>query len=422
MSTDPPTDPLAVFSEPARAWFSSTFAEPTPVQAQGWPHIAVGEHTLLCAPTGTGKTLAAFLWAIDRLMARGDSSESPTPMVEAECEVESPGMVVLDAGGAGAGAAGAGVGAAAAGVGAGAGARVLYVSPLRALASDIEKNLRAPLRGIRFAAKRLGVAVNEPSVGVRTGDTSASERRRLVRNPPDILITTPESLFLMLTSRARETLGGVRHVIIDEIHAVAGDKRGSHLMVSLERLEELCDQPPQRIALSATQRPLDEIAVFLGGFEWARDGSQRARPVTVVDVGVGKRLEVEVVIPIDDMGVPSRQVEDTADDTTQAPLVPDSPGSAQPVDAVYGQDAQEWHGAAPSQPTLLPNAGLSRSVAKPAARRSIWPSMLPRLLDLVESHRSTLIFSQRPPSLRAFGLPSQRIACGSAVWSFWSEC
>ena len=297
-------DPLAVFSEPTRAWFTAAFSAPTAPQAEGWPAIVAGDHTLVCAPTGTGKTLAAFLWAIDRLMSQ-DTAVSD------------------------------------------GGTRVLYVSPLRALAVDVEKNLRTPLHGIRLAAERLGVQVHEPTVGVRTGDTSADERRRLVRRPPNILITTPESLFLMLTSQARQTLATVEHVIIDEIHAVAASKRGSHLMVSLERLEELCEHSPQRIALSATQRPLDEIARFLGGFAAGPGGSAAPRPVTVVDAGARKELEVEVVVPVADMASLGETVEPPA----------------------------------------------SAGAAAGPLRRSIWPAIHPRLLELVQSHNSTLIFT-----------------------------
>src|SRR4030081_2114661 len=235
------------FSPPVRAWFESSFPAPTAAQAQGWPAIAAGDHTLILAPTGSGKTLAAFLWGIDRLMSE------PAPEK-------------------------------------GRRTRLLYVSPLRALAVDVEKNLRAPLLGIRLAAERLGLSVPEPSVGMRTGDTASDERRRLVRNPPDLLITTPESLYLMLTSQARETLRNLDAVIIDEIHALAATKRGAHLSLTLERLEAICDQSPQRIGLSATQRPLDEIARFLGG----RGDNGQPRPVTIVDAGTRKPPDVEV--------------------------------------------------------------------------------------------------------------------------------
>jgi ATP-dependent Lhr-like helicase len=237
------------------------------------------------------------------------------------------------------------------------GPRILYLSPLRALAVDVDKNLRSPLKGIRLAAERLGpehaaVAASEPTVGLRTGDTPADERRRQQRDPPDILITTPESLYLMLTSAVRETLAGVEAVIIDEIHAVASTKRGAHLALSLERLDALCDVPPQRIGLSATQRPLDEIARFLGGF--GEDG--RPRPVTIVDAGTRKELDVEVIVPVDDMA-----------DLGQ----PVAPGGG----ALGGPDG----------PPSGPAAG-------GPVRRSIWPSMHPELLDLVRAHRSTLIF------------------------------
>jgi len=296
-------DPLAPFSPAVRAWFETSFPEATPPQAQGWPVIAEGHHSLILAPTGSGKTLAAFLWAIDRLVSR------PTP----------PGATHRT--------------------------RLLYISPLRALAVDVEKNLRSPLQGIRLAAERLGLPYTEPTVGMRTGDTPAGVRRQLVRHPPDILITTPESLYLMLTSAARETLRGVEAVIIDEIHAVAATKRGSHLALTMERLDHWVRSggapAPQRIGLSATQRPLDEIARFLGGVE-----QDEARPVAIVDAGVRKPLEIEVVIPIDDL-------------------------------AELGQVIEE--------PTSGPAA------AGPS-RKSIWPAMHPRLLELVQQHRSTLIF------------------------------
>ncbi|MDH5334242.1 MAG: DEAD/DEAH box helicase, partial [Thermoleophilia bacterium] len=201
-------DAAAALSPRTRAWFERAFAAPTPAQEQAWPAIASGRNVLVQAPTGSGKTLAAFLVGIDRL------DEHP-----------------------------------------GAGLRLLYVSPLKALNYDVERNLRAPLAGLR---SRL-------TVGVRTGDTPQAERREMLRTPPDILITTPESLFLLLTSQAREMLRGVEAVIVDEVHAVAGTKRGVHLALSLERLETLVETPFQRIGLSATQRPLAEIGRFVAG-------------------------------------------------------------------------------------------------------------------------------------------------------------
>ena len=201
-------DPLAPFSPKTRGWFERAFAGPTPAQAQGWPAIATGGNVLIQAPTGSGKTLAAFLYGIDQL------DRNP-----------------------------------------GGGLRLLYVSPLKALNYDVERNLRGPLAGLQSNLR----------VGVRTGDTSQQERRELVKEPPDILITTPESLFLMLTSQARETLRSLESVIVDEVHAVAGTKRGAHLALSLERLDALLDKPVQRIGLSATQRPLEEIGRFVSG-------------------------------------------------------------------------------------------------------------------------------------------------------------
>jgi ATP-dependent Lhr-like helicase len=225
---------LTVFSEATQAWFEGTFAAPTPAQEKGWPVIASGAHTLIQAPTGSGKTLAAFLYAIDRL--------TNTP---------------------------------------GEGLRVLYVSPLKALNYDVERNLRGPLAGLQSPLR----------VAVRTGDTPQKERAAMLRKPPDILITTPESLFLLLTSQARELLRGVDTLIMDEVHAIAGTKRGSHFALSVERLERLVDKPFQRIALSATQRPLEEIGRFVSG----------ARPIELVDAGVAKQLDLKVVVPVEDM-------------------------------------------------------------------------------------------------------------------------
>jgi ATP-dependent Lhr-like helicase len=296
-----------------RAWFESSFPAPTPAQEQGWPAIAGGDHTLILAPTGSGKTLAAFLWGIDSLV--GGAGDRPA---DGDGDDHPPGT------------------------------RIVYVSPLRALAVDVDKNLRAPIAGIRAAAERLGEPFREPTVGLRTGDTPADVRRQLVRHPPDILITTPESLYLMLTSQARETLRGVEAVIVDEIHSLVPTKRGSHLALSLERLADICERPPQRIGLSATQRPLDVVARYLGGLDDG-DGAaaSRARPVTIVDAGVTKPLDVEVIVPVDDMGDLGRVIE------------------GEPV---------------------------SGPAAAGPARRSIWPAIHPRLLELVQAHRSTLIF------------------------------
>src|SRR5438270_5260154 len=245
-----PVASLGRFSSLTRAWFESAFAEPTPAQEQGWEAISEGQNTLILAPTGSGKTLAAFLWVIDRLLA------GEVPPEKERC-------------------------------------RVLYVSPLKALTYDVDRNLRAPLAGIALQAERRGTAVPSLRTATRTGDTPERDRRDIVRHPPDILITTPESLYLMLTSGAREILRSVAYVVVDEIHAVAGTKRGAHLALSLERLARVPDPPPQRIGLSATQRPLEELARWLGGTD---------RPVTIVDAGVQKPLELQIVVPVDDMG------------------------------------------------------------------------------------------------------------------------
>ena len=305
MATIVDADPLARFSAPVREWFEASFAAPTQAQAEGWAAISEGRHTLIHAPTGSGKTLAAFLWCLDRL-ARDPSP----PRVKG-----TVGHV-----------------------------RVLYISPLKALTYDIERNLRAPLTGIGLAAQRLGEAVPTISVASRTGDTPAEDRRELARRPPDILITTPESLYLLLTSQAREILRGVEHVIVDEVHAIAGTKRGAHLALSLERLERLRATdapPPQRIGLSATQRPLEAIGRFLAGVGPDRE-------VAIVDAGARKPLELEVIIPVDDM----REL-----------------GKVLPPDEQPGGPA------------------ISGDL-----RTSIWPAIHPRILELIRSHTSTIVF------------------------------
>ena len=289
---------LDLFSAPARDWFSSAFAAPTEVQEQGWREVAAGRHTLMTAPTGSGKTLAAFFWCIDRLAAE------TLPTADRRC-------------------------------------RVLYVSPLKALTVDVERNLRAPLSGMAHAAERLGAPIPDLSVGIRTGDTSSEERRHLARRPPDILITTPESLFLVLTSQAREMLRSVRWVIVDEIHSLAPNKRGAHLAITLERLSALTETEPQRIGLSATQRPLAEVARFLGG---------TGREVSIVDAGRRKSLAITVEVPVDDM-------------------------------ANLGEQEEQRSG---------PAAALGG--AQDGSRRSIWPAIYPRLLELIREHRSTIVF------------------------------
>jgi len=302
----PLPDALGPFSPAVRAWFASSFEAPTDAQVRGWAAIAAGRHTLIHAPTGSGKTLAAFLWCLDRL-AR-DPSPAPTRT--------EPGHV-----------------------------RVLYISPLKALTYDIERNLRAPLTGIGLSAQRLGDEPPHITVASRTGDTPAEDRRQIARRPPDVLITTPESLYLMLTSAARETLRQVDHVIIDEVHAIAGTKRGAHLALSLERLEALRaeDAPsPQRIGLSATQRPLESIAAFMAGIGPGRD-------VAIVDTGARKPLELRVVVPVDDMA---------------------AIGEILPLDQQPGGPA-----------------------VAAEARSSIWPSIHPAILELIRSHRSTIVFT-----------------------------
>ncbi len=321
----PGDGPLARFSPLTRTWFGEAFAEPTPSQVGAWEAIASGRHTLVVAPTGSGKTLAAFLWAIDRLAAQ------PPPAPDRRL-------------------------------------RVLYVSPLKALAVDIERNLRSPLTGLQRAATRLGVPGPSIDVALRTGDTPADERRRFARKPPDILITTPESLFLILTSQAREALRSVETVIVDEVHAVAGTKRGAHLALSLERLEQLLGDgsEAQRIGLSATVRPVDEVARFLGG---------AGRDVTVVNPPAVKRWELSVEVPLEDMSDPS----------ASAP-------------APFG-DVDDDHAAASEDPVRLGPSGIgglsgtSAPMSDAEERASVWPAIDRRLVELIRAHRSTIVFA-----------------------------
>ena len=299
-----PADPLRELSAPAREWFETTLGTPTRAQALGLPAIMSGASTLLLSPTGSGKTLAAFLSAVDRAM------NSPEPPKEARC-------------------------------------RVLYVSPLKALAVDIERNLRAPIAGISEAARRLGKELRTPTLAVRTGDTPQIERARMRRTPPDILITTPESLFLLLTSETRKILESVETLIVDEIHSLVASKRGAHLFLSLERLQALrAGKPLQRIGLSATQRPLEEVARLLGGF----DGELVQRPVTIIDAAQKKPLRLSVELP-----------------------------EPEPEPQTVGSDR-------------LRDIQSGPATRGPAGARSVWPGVHERLVTLIREHRTTMIF------------------------------
>ncbi|GIJ45916.1 DEAD/DEAH box helicase [Virgisporangium aliadipatigenens] len=282
---------LERFGAATREWFTAAFAAPTAAQSGAWDAVSAGRHALVVAPTGSGKTLAAFLWSLDRLAQAGPPADKLK-----RC-------------------------------------RVLYVSPLKALAVDVERNLRAPLAGMRQAAARIGAPIPDITVAMRTGDTPADERRLFTRTPPDILITTPESLFLLLTSAARESLRGVETVILDEVHAMCATKRGAHLALTLERLDALLERPAQRIGLSATVRPIEETARFLGG----------AAPVTVVQPRTPKTIEVSVQVPVPDM----TRLDESDDDGSEE-------GTRQ---------------------------------------ASIWPAVEERVHDLIASHRSTIVFT-----------------------------
>ena len=312
-----PADAMGRFSRPTRDWFLGAFSAPTPAQIGAWNAISSGSHALVVAPTGSGKTLAAFLWALDRLL------------ISAPAEPEAlPGLDTAAKGGRRT----AGKRKAAPRK-----TRVLYISPLKALGVDVERNLRAPLIGITQTAKRLDLPAPLITVGVRSGDTTAADRRSLLSHPPDILITTPESLFLMLTSKARETLSEVDTIIVDEVHAVAGTKRGAHLAVSLERLDALLPKPAQRIGLSATVEPKELVAQFLAG----------SAPVDIVAPPSRKNWDLTVSVPVEDMS-----------------------------------DLQGAAGAFDSGPA----SGL-----QPQA--SIWPHVEEKIVDLVLANQSTIVFA-----------------------------
>ncbi|MGI6878902.1 Lhr family ATP-dependent helicase [Microbacterium sp. gxy059] len=339
-------DVLDRFGEATREWFRGAFAAPTDAQEGAWNAVSEGRHALVVAPTGSGKTLSAFLWAIDRVF-REEQGDAPLPGFEGRTAAGKRRT------------------------------KILYVSPLKALGVDVERNLRSPLVGIAQAAKRLGVDPPEVTVGVRSGDTPSSERQKLVRTPPDILITTPESLFLMLTSGARETLREVHTVIVDEVHAVASSKRGAHLAVSLERLDELLERPAQRIGLSATVRPIDEVARFLGG----------SAAVDIVAPRAAKTFELAVRVPVDDMHNPppaeSRRKDHRADLAgARSPASEPDDRFWEDGDAASAGDAVGGGDAVSADDATLPEA-----------TGSIWPHVEEAIVDRVLERRSTIVFA-----------------------------
>jgi ATP-dependent Lhr-like helicase len=334
------TNPLDAFLPATRAWFTQTLGAPTPPQQQGWPAIQRGDHTLILAPTGSGKTLSAFLWGIDRLfhelLATVRQSDAEAQRRREKSERKKEKDITTDD---------SPPQNSSANLRASASLRqnpsslppslrLIYISPLKALNNDIERNLRLPLAGMRKLAREMGEELPDISVAVRSGDTPSRDRQAMLRKPPHILITTPESLYILLTSpAAREMFRTVQTVIVDEIHTLTGSKRGVHLALSLERLQQLAGQPIQRIGLSATIRPLDEVARYLGGAAWQGEGEQRTlvpRPVTIVDAGYRKPLDLQVETVVDDFR------------------------------ALSGD--------------------------------SIWPLIVPRVVDLIDQHRTTLIF------------------------------
>ena len=364
------TDALSHFSAPVRDWFRATFSAPTAAQEGAWESIRNGNNTLIIAPTGSGKTLAAFLWALDALHREHEAGTA-------------------------------------------GGTRILYISPLKALGADVERNLRAPLTGItRLSGNNTG----EPniSVGVRSGDTPARERRQLISNPPDILITTPESLYLMLTSAARNTLAGVTTVIMDEIHNLAATKRGAHLAVSLERLDALLEKPAQRIGLSATVENPEAVARFLGGIQ----------PVTIMSRPVAKEWDLRLSVPVPDMAAlggandygqglyaPSEMQGGGGSASTSSPVsaaLPISSAVDIPASAPYtledaigvfpGQENEQAYptqadgNTAPKNTLTIPEESLRETADSERPETSIWPRVQERIVDHIENNRSTIVF------------------------------
>ncbi|MFT5680884.1 MAG: ATP-dependent Lhr-like helicase, partial [Myxococcota bacterium] len=325
-----------LFSPATARWFADAFEAPTAVQQRGWPVIARREHVLMLAPTGSGKTLAAFLSCLDRLCG-----------LDPEAEL---------------------------------GTLVLYISPVKALAYDIQRNLHTPLIGIQRAAEALGISPRIPDVAVRTGDTSQKERRRQLKRPADILVTTPESLFLLMGSKAREGLRSVDTIIIDEIHAIAGTKRGTHLAVTLERLSGLTDTEPQRIGLSATQRPLSAIAKYLGG----------DRAVSIIDASAPPQMDLQVCVPVSDMTRPQRPV-------LKPPIIGGSL-LAQDDRSTRRRTAADFIRPGPGEQLAMPAEGrpsMEQSATHSgdqSARYSIWESIHDEIITLVQSHQSTIVF------------------------------
>lgn len=324
---------MALFSAATADWFGRAFSGPTAVQQRGWPQIAARNHTLMLAPTGSGKTLAAFLYALDRLVQLPQDAEKGT--------------------------------------------RVLYVSPIKALAYDVERNLYLPLVGIQRAAEGLGVSVRVPTVGVRTGDTSQKERRRQARHPDDILVTTPESLSLLLGAKARENLRTVDTIILDEIHAIAGSKRGAHLALTLERLAALTEVDPQRVGLSATQRPLSAIAKYLGG----------DRPVEIVDASAPAAMDLRVVVPVPDM---SRPPQHRPPPVGGALLAQDDRSFARREAVDFMQPGPGELLGDPTVADALPPRQPSRDAQR--EELGIWGAIHDEVVGLIQQHRSTIVF------------------------------